>query len=287
MSRFNTYTLSGVVAITMMACASAPKKVDSIESARTTIQQVESMPLAGEVAVKEIDAAHEALRVAESLATKHKSESEINNAAYLATKHAQIAKEQIAAAAAKKAQEAAASERQAVVLDAREREAKIKAEDAELKARELKDKDAANQQRIALLEKELADLNAKKTDRGLVLTLGDVLFDTDKATLKPGAIPAIDRLTAFLKDAPDRSVEIEGHTDNVGTDEYNQDLSQRRADAVRQALLSRGVTPDRIRATGKGESFPIASNDSAGGRQQNRRVEIIIDNPATQRGASR
>jgi len=138
-----------------------------------------------------------------------------------------------------------------------------------------------------LLEKELADLNAKKTDRGSVITLSDVLFDTNKATLKPGAVPAIDRLTTFLKDAPDRGIQIEGHTDNVGADEYNQDLSQRRAEAVRQALVSRGIASDRISATGKGESLPIASNDSAGGRQQNRRVEIIIDNPAQQRGANR
>ena len=287
MSRFNTYAVGGFLAIAMLACSSTPKRVESIENARASIQQVESMPLAGEVAVKELDAAHESLRVAEGLADKHKSESEINNAAYLATRHAQIAKEQVTAAEAKKAQEKAESERQAVVLDAREREAKMKAEEAERKAGELKDKDAANQQRIALLEKELADLNAKKTDRGSVITLSDVLFDTNKATLKPGAVPAIDRLTTFLKDAPDRGIQIEGHTDNVGADEYNQDLSQRRAEAVRQALVSRGIASDRISATGKGESLPIASNDSAGGRQQNRRVEIIIDNPAQQRGANR
>jgi outer membrane protein OmpA-like peptidoglycan-associated protein len=289
MLHIKSYTTCGVLALTVMACASTPKTYDSIETARSSIQQVENMPLAGEVAVKEIDDAHAALRLAESLASKKKSETDINNAAYLANKHAQIAKEQITAAEAKKAQEAGQAERLAVVADAREREAKMKSEEADRKARELKDQDAANKERIARLEKELSDLNvnAKKTERGMVLTLGDVLFDTAQATLKPGALPTIDRLATFLKDSPDRSVEVEGHTDSMGSDSYNQDLSQRRADAVRQALLSRGVATDRISATGKGESAPIASNESAGGRQQNRRVEIIIANPPSERAASR
>jgi outer membrane protein OmpA-like peptidoglycan-associated protein len=284
--KLNQYLLGGALAFGMMACATGPKTNTAIEEARAAIEQVERHPMAGEVALTEVDAARVSLREAESLAKDRKSEKDINNAAYIAKRHAQVAEEQIKVAEAKKSQEAAASERQAIVLDAREREATIqaddarmKAQDAENKARDLQAQDAANKERIALLEKQLADLNVKKTERGLVLTLGDVLFDTAQATLKAGAVPTIERLGDFLKDAQDRSVQIEGHTDSVGEDSYNQELSARRADAVKQALLSRGISSDRIQTVGKGENLPIASNDSAGGRQQNRRVEIIINDP--------
>jgi OmpA-OmpF porin, OOP family len=290
-TRTQQYLVATALALGLMACASTPKTISSIEDARAAIQAVERDPLAGEAAAKEIDGAHEALREAEARAEDHKPAKDIDNAAYMAKRQAQIAQEKIAALQAKKAQESAAAERQAIVLDAREQEARIAAEsakqkmaEADRKAKELEGQDAANKERIARLQQELADLNAKKTERGFVLTLGDVLFDTGQATLKPGAVPVIDRLAKFLIQTPERSVQIEGHTDSVGTDAYNQDLSMRRASAVRDALQGRGVPADRVIATGKGEALPIASNDSAGGRQQNRRVEIIIEDPA--RGAS-
>lgn len=116
----------------------------------------------------------------------------------------------------------------------------------------------------------------KKTERGLVLTLGDVLFDTGQATLNSGAYGTLDRLANALREKSGRTVVIEGHTDNVGSDELNQGLSERRAQAVHSALAQRGVARNQIAAFGKGENFPIASNDNAGGRQQNRRVELIF-----------
>jgi outer membrane protein OmpA-like peptidoglycan-associated protein len=140
----------------------------------------------------------------------------------------------------------------------------------------------SQEHRASTLEQELSDLRAKKTDRGMVLTLGDVLFDTGMATLKPGAYTTIDRLATVLKEAPDRKVMIEGHTDSVGGDDYNQQLSQRRAAAVQTALLERGVTSNQITAVGKGETFPVASNDNAAGRQQNRRVEMVFTDDSSQ-----
>jgi outer membrane protein OmpA-like peptidoglycan-associated protein len=129
------------------------------------------------------------------------------------------------------------------------------------------------------LRKQISALEAEITDRGLVLTLGDLLFATDRAVLEPGADRHLERLVAFLDRYPERRVEIEGHTDNVGADAYNLGLSQRRADSVLSYLTRHGVATSRLSALGLGQTRPIASNDTAAGRQQNRRVEIIIENP--------
>lgn len=130
--------------------------------------------------------------------------------------------------------------------------------------------------RSRAFESQLRDLNAKKTDRGLVITIGDVLFDTGRAELKPGGMRSVERLVGFLKEYPQRKAMIEGFTDSTGSDATNQALSGRRADAVRSALVGMGVGSDRLTAQGCGEQYPVAGNDSAGGRQMNRRVEIVL-----------
>ena len=129
------------------------------------------------------------------------------------------------------------------------------------------------------LREELAELQAKKTERGIVLTLGDVLFDVDEATLKAGATQSLSRLVTFLKEYPDRQVLVEGHTDSTGTEEYNLGLSQRRAESVVQFLTLNGIAPDRAIARGYGKAYPVAGNETAAGRQRNRRVEIVILDP--------
>ena len=139
------------------------------------------------------------------------------------------------------------------------------------------DTDAA-QREAAELQRQIAELNAKPTDRGLVVTLGDVLFDTGRADLKAGALGNLGKLVAFLKEYPDRTVMIEGHTDSVGSSESNLQLSQRRADAVRDYLMQQGVGVARLVSSGKGEGLPVAGNDIAAGRQMNRRVEVVIAN---------
>jgi outer membrane protein OmpA-like peptidoglycan-associated protein len=108
------------------------------------------------------------------------------------------------------------------------------------------------------------------------------LFDTGKATLKPGADLALNRLGEFMRTNPDTRLIVEGHTDSRGSDEYNQQLSQQRAQAVADALANRGITGDRVQAVGRGEAYPVASNDDNAGRQQNRRVEIIFSDPKGQ-----
>jgi len=140
---------------------------------------------------------------------------------------------------------------------------------------------ALAQQQASDLQRQLAELDAKVTDRGFVVTLGDVLFATGRSSLKGGTPGNLDKLAAFLNQYPDRTVIIEGHTDSVGSDDSNTSLSQRRADAVKAYLVAQGVAATRLTAAGLGEGSPTASNDSATGRQQNRRVEVIISNTVT------
>jgi outer membrane protein OmpA-like peptidoglycan-associated protein len=129
------------------------------------------------------------------------------------------------------------------------------------------------------LQEQIEDLQAKVTDRGLVLTLGDVLFANNAAELNIGGTSHLAKLAAFLNKYPNRTMLIEGHTDSVGSEAYNQSLSQRRADAVKAYLVAHGIDTMRMTASGKGENTPVGNNSSATGRQQNRRVEVIIANP--------
>ena len=151
--------------------------------------------------------------------------------------------------------------------------------EAELAAarEELARRDAAARARIESMEAELAKLAAtRKTERGLIVTLPGVFFDTGKTALKPGARNTLGKIADQLRINENTRITIEGHTDSVGSDQLNQTLSEKRAAAVRDYLVSRGVPADRMTTTGLGETSPVATNDTAAGRQQNRRVELII-----------
>jgi len=128
------------------------------------------------------------------------------------------------------------------------------------------------------LMKELASLKAQQTERGIVLTIGDVLFATGKADLSANADKSVANLAEFLKKNPNRNVLIEGHTDSVGQDDYNLALSQKRADSVKAKLVADGIEAGRITTVGYGKKFPVASNDTKSGKAQNRRVDVVILN---------
>lgn len=126
--------------------------------------------------------------------------------------------------------------------------------------------------------KELEDLKAQQTERGMMITMGDVLFQTGKADLRPGALQNLYRLASYLKDNPNRKVMVEGHTDSVGSSYSNQRLSERRAQSVASFLISNGVNSSRITEVGYGEEYPVDTNNTAAGRSNNRRVEVTILN---------
>lgn len=175
-----------------------------------------------------------------------------------------------------KAREAAQARQEA---EARSREAAQARQEAEARSREaIRSRKEAEEAtaKTKQLEEQLAQLKAEHTDRGLVLNLGDVLFEFGKADLKAGAVRNLYPLVTFLKEYPARNVLIEGHTDSVGPEAANLDLSQRRAEAVRSFLVQNGVNSQRITTRGYGEAFPVASNNSDAGRQKNRRVKVVI-----------
>lgn len=267
----NRVAVSVAFAAVLSACSAAPPRSESLEAARTMIPEVETSVRAG-VAAADIANARTSLDAANRLAAAKAKMSEVEFEAQNAVLSAQIANEKILTAQANDEISAGTAQRQTVLLQAREREAQRNAQQAGDARREAD----ASQLRVDSLEAQLADLKVKKTERGLVLTLGDVLFDTNQSTLKSSAHGTLDRLAMALREKSGRKVLIEGHTDNVGSDETNQGLSERRAQSVQAALTQRGVARDQTTAIGKGENFPVASNDDANGRQSNRRVELIF-----------
>ena len=169
-----------------------------------------------------------------------------------------------------------ASQRSAEVSQRQAAAERQAADDAQLKAQAARLQTQEAEGRARHLEALLKEMEAKKTDRGMVITLGDVLFDSNQAQLKSGGMRSVQRLADFSKQYPQRRLLIEGFTDSVGSRSRNQDLSDERAQSVRTALLGMGVSTDRITSRGYGESYPAAGNDTPAGRQQNRRVEIIV-----------
>jgi outer membrane protein OmpA-like peptidoglycan-associated protein len=249
----------------LAACASAPQRDEQIEQARAAIQRLAQDPLAQQAAAQDLESAQGRLQEAESALQQHRPPSVVDHLAYLAQRHAEAGEARVEEMRAHQEVAQAQDQRNRILLAERSREA----ENAHNQAQ-------AAESQLAQTQQQLADLKAKQTDRGTVVTLGDVLFDTGQATLKPGADLSLDRLATYLKAHPQTRILVEGHTDSVGSDAYNDALSLRRADAVANALISRGVSPDAVHATGRGKAYPVATNETPAGRQQNRRVEIIF-----------
>jgi outer membrane protein OmpA-like peptidoglycan-associated protein len=262
-------TIGFVLAALLAACATAPVRNDQLEQARAEVTSLGQQPEAATAAAEQLRAAQDALQRADAESQAHGDQGDITHLAYIAMRQAQIGQARIDEARAHAQLSKGDAERAQILLQARSQEA----EQAQQRAQ------AANEQ-LRNTQQQLQDLKAHETERGMVLTLSDVLFDTNAATLKPGAAATIDRLGDFMQKNPQTRVVIEGHTDSTGSEAYNQELSRRRAQAVADTLAARGIPQDRVQTVGRGESMPVASNDTQAGRQQNRRVEIIFSDNA-------
>ena len=286
MKRNHTKSLVAVavasVLLGLAGCETAPDSSALLEQARTAVSQAEADPNVTKYSPTELDRARKLLINAEGAAKeKGANDKTASHYAYLTTQMARIAEqrahEQVAMARIK----AGETERQKILLSARENEANqavAQAQAAQADAQALRSQAAQAQAENQRLAAQLENMQASQTSRGIVLTLDDVLFDTGKAQLKPGAQRSIEQIAAFLNENPERRVQVEGFTDSQGPNEYNLELSQSRADAVAMAIIQRGIDAQRVRALGYGEEFPVASNTSPGSRQLNRRVEIIVSN---------
>ena len=268
-----TVLATAMSALLLAACAGAPVAPDGATAARSKLNALQADPDLANLAPVAIKQADAAVRIAEQ---PEKDIDLVLHRVYIADRKIDIARAQAETRYAEDQRAALTSQRETARLDSRTREA----DSAKAAANVARDDADAAIAETAELQRQIDAMQAKVTDRGLILTLGDVLFATGTAELLPGATSNLDQLVSFLGKYPTRTVMIEGHTDNVGSSSSNQLLSERRADSVRSHLVRRGVDAGRLTTTGAGESTPVSSNDSAAGRQQNRRVEVIISNPA-------
>jgi outer membrane protein OmpA-like peptidoglycan-associated protein len=262
------FAVTALAALVLAGCATVPVSPAGAADARAKLTRLQSDPNLAARAPVALKEAEVAVRTAEEPLADQPALAA--HRVYIADRKVEIAMAQASTQYAEDQRAAFGEDRDRARLAARTREAdaaKLEADEARVDADEL--------------QRQIDEMHAEATDRGLVLTLGDVLFTTGQADLQVGATSNLNKLVVFLNKYPDRSIMIVGHTDNQGSDEYNMDLSQRRADSVEFYLTQLGIESQRIAASAMGEREPVADNASESGRMQNRRVEVIIDNPTS------
>ena len=273
--------IAAAALLVLAACATPLTAPQGADTARSKLTQLQSDPQLASRAPVEIKEAETAVKAAE---VPREDEKYAKHLVLIADHKVDIAQARAQSRQYEDQRQALSEESERARLDSRTREADMARTDARSARADAaiarSDADAATLE-SEVLQKQIAKLNARETDRGLVVTLGDLLFETGKSDLKGGAAGNLDKLAAFLNEYPDRTVLIEGHTDDVGSDDSNFNLSQRRANSVQSYLVGEGVEANRLSTSGMGEGSPVAGNDTVTGRQQNRRVEVIISNATT------
>lgn len=264
MQKNGYFSMILITAVIVSGCGAIPKN-SSLTEAHNNYNIAQSNPQVTNMAALELKEAGILLDKADTALNNRESDATVNHWVYMANQQIAVAQETARGKLAELAVANAGGKRDQILLEARTAEAD-----------ESKRQVAFDQALIAEQEMQLKELNAMKTERGLVITLNDVLFRTNAAQLEPNGMRTVQKLADFLKQYPQRQVLIEGHTDSTGSHNYNQELSDRRAHAVRMALIDSGVGSDRIASRGYGEAYPVASNDTEASRQLNRRVEIIL-----------
>ena len=275
------------VAGILTACASRPTRNDQLEQARVDVRSLEQDPDAEMAAADQLRDARADLQRADDAFAKRGSQEEVTYLAYLADRKADTGKALADEYRANQQLARAGEERGRILLEARTQEvhrAQEQAQTAQQEAQSQAQQAAAAREEAQRaqgeLQKEqqdLSDLKTRQTERGLELTLAsDLLFTTGSAELKPGGTLQLNRLADFMRSNPKTRVIVEGYTDSTGTQNGNEQLSQQRAQAVASAVESQGIAMDRIQTIGRGQNYPVASNGTSAGRQQNRRVDVIL-----------
>jgi outer membrane protein OmpA-like peptidoglycan-associated protein len=282
-------------ALMLAACSTVPTTTPTLDEARADFVAANNNPQVATYAPLEFKQASEALDRANQAAAQRESLDTIDRLAYVAKQRIATAQEVAKSKAAEAEVANAGRERDRVQLEARTAEAdrakrdaasaqaqaaaaQAQAQDAQAQAAAAQQQAAQQADRAAHLEALLVELHAQKTERGMVVTIGDVLFATDRAELNANGMATVRKLAEIMTQNPDRTVMVEGFTDSTGSASHNKDLSERRAASVAQALVGLGVARERVGMRGYGEAFPVAPNNTASDRQLNRRVEIVLSN---------
>ena len=274
-------------ALLLAACASVPKgPPPEIVRLDGELSRLRADPRIAPNAVDEISKAQAAVNVMSNQG-RRLDEPMFRHGIYIADRLVQTAESVGLARYAEQHGKQLGVERDRLLLDVRSREAEnarqlassaLATASAERRNAEIARADAnAARNELEVMRAQVTELQTRQTERGLVVTLGDVLFEVDRAAIKPGATRALDQLVAALRTDPAAAITIEGHTDSTGSRDYNMDLSTRRMNSVRAYLVTHGVDPARISGRGLGPDYPVASNATDSGRLQNRRVEVIVN----------
>jgi outer membrane protein OmpA-like peptidoglycan-associated protein len=295
----HTLIAAAVAAVLLTACASTPVEPDGAAALRARLTQLQSDPQLGSRAPLAMEQANIAVTAAEK---PEIDKVRVAHLEFMADRKISIARAEAESQLAVDQRKGLTEQREAMRLQARTAEAdaanqranmaqaNTDAANSRADAAQANASDQAQQAEAARLaaadaarqadelQRQIDGLQARVTDRGLVLTLGDVLFASGAASLNPNGDQHLAKLAAFLSKYMDRTALIVGYTDSVGSQDYNLGLSQRRADSVKFYLVQQGIDSSRLSASGQGMSSPVADNSSATGRQQNRRVEVVIEN---------
>jgi outer membrane protein OmpA-like peptidoglycan-associated protein len=264
------------LAFLLVACASAPVDSPELRAARAGYSQARNDPFAARAAGVELERAQQALLAAEAAG---RDEEQRRHLAYLALRRSQAAMALGQQARAEQQVQQAGAERERLRLQVGTREADPAARQAliaQADAAQLQRQARLEAERAAQLESDLQPLQGRRTERGLVVALGDVLFATGRAELQPAARRTAQQLATVLRQYPERRILIGGFSDSASRDQGNLELSRRRAEAFREALLTDGVSPHRIELQAHGESSPVADGGTAAGRPESRRLEVLF-----------
>ena len=265
--------------IFVAGCSSAPLETSLLQSVRQSYRQAQNNPQLMQAAAAEMRDASDAMGAANNAAAERESAEKIDQYAYLAQQKISLAQEVLKQKNAEAEIKMAGQARQGIQWNQRTEEVKqaqLHAAQSDMDKHMANDETHRVRQEMMGLQKNLADLKAKQTDRGPVIILDDFLFGTDDARLKPEGIRMVQRLSQVLQENPQQKVLIEGYTDSTGSRAHNQQLSERRAGAVSSALQLDGIASTRIIVRGHGEDAPAADNTNAENRQRNRRVEVLF-----------